>query len=412
MRVIIVGGGFAGINLALSLAHNIKFQVTLVDKNNYNFFPPFLYQVASSFFEPFQISNPFLELFSGKENLTFHKGELERVIPAENKIILSDGALEYDYLVLATGTKTNFFGIKNIENHALSMKTLEDAMALRRRLMQQTEKVSKAKASEEIKKALTFVIAGGGPAGVEVAGMLADIKKDVFKNAYPDLQKSGCEIYLVQKDPVLLPLMSEKSRRHAYRYLHDLGVKILLNTYVEDFSNDEVLLSSGAVIKTENLVWTAGIRGGILKGLPESVYGTDNRILVDGYNKVTGTYNIFAIGDICIETDVLEYPGGYPQVAQVAIQQGENLAKNFQLMAEHRDLEKFVYNDPGLSVITGRMSAVTGWNRFSIDLEGKLAWLMNMIVHWRPMTRHANRYKIFYYAVRSYLFKSQSFKRM
>ena len=412
MRVIIVGGGFAGINLALSLAHNIKFQVTLVDKNNYNFFPPFLYQVASSFFEPFQISNPFLELFSGKENLTFHRGELERVVPAENKIILSDGSLEYDYLVLATGTKTNFFGIKNIENHALSMKTLEDAMALRRRLMQQTEKVSKAAAQEEIKRALTFVIAGGGPAGVEVAGMLADIKKDVLKNSYPDLQKFGCEIYLVQKDPVLLPLMSEKSRLHAYRYLHDLGVKILLNTYVEDFSNDEVLLSSGAVIKTENLVWTAGIQGGILKGLPESVYGTDNRILVDSYNKVAGTYNIFAIGDICIETDVPEYPGGYPQVAQVAIQQGENLAKNFQLMAEHRELERFVYNDPGLSVITGRMSAVTGWNRFSIDLQGKLAWLMNMIVHWHPMTRHANRYKMLYYGVRSYLVKAQSFRRM
>jgi NADH dehydrogenase len=320
--------------------------------------------------------------------------------------------LEYDYLVLATGMKTNFFGIKNIENHALSMKTLEDAMALRRRLMQQIEKVSKINASEEIKKALTFVIAGGGPAGVEVAGMLADIKRDVLKHSYLDLQRAGCEIYLVQKDPVLLPLMSEKSRLHTYRYLHDLGVKILLNTYVQDFYNGEVLLSSGAVIKTENLVWTAGIQGGILKGLPESVYGTDNRILVDGYNKVADTYNIFAIGDICLETHAPGYPDGHPQVAQVAIQQGENLAKNFQLMAEHRELEKFVYKDPGFSVITGRMSAVTGWNRFNIDLAGRMAWFMNMIVHWRPMTRHANRYKMFYYGIRSYLFKSESFRRM
>lgn len=412
MRVIIVGGGFAGINLALSLAHNIKFQVTLVDKNSYNFFPPFLYQVASSFFEPSQISNPFLELFSGKENLTFYKGELERVVTAENKIILSDGSLEYDYLVLATGTKTNFFGIKNIENHALSLKTMEDAMALRDRLMQQAAKVSKAKASDEVKKTLTFVIAGGGPAGVEVAGMLANIKKDVLKYANSGLQRAGCEIYLVQKNTVLLPLMSEKSRRRAYGYLHDLGVKILLNTHVVDFSNGEVLLSSGAVIQTENLVWTAGTQGGMLRGLPENIYGMDNRILVDGYNKVAGTYNIFAIGDICLETDAPGYPDGHPQVAQVAIQQGENLAKNFQLMAEHRELEKFIYNDPGFSIITGKMSAVTGWNRFDIHMAGKLAWLMNMIVHWLPMTRHTNRYKMFYYGVRSYLFKRQSFKRM
>ncbi|MDQ6479088.1 NAD(P)/FAD-dependent oxidoreductase [Dyadobacter sp. LHD-138] len=412
MRVIIVGGGFAGINLALSLAHNIKFQVTLVDKNSYNFFPPFLYQVASSFFEPSQISNPFLELFSGKENLTFHKGKLERVISAENKIILSDGSLEYDYLVLATGTEANFFGIKNIENHALPIKTMEDAMALRSRLMQQTEKVLKSKASEEVKKALTFVIAGGGSTGVEVAGMLANIKKDVLKYSYSGLQGTACEIYLVQKDPVLLPLMPEISRLDAYRYLHDLGVKILLNTHVKDFVNDEVLLSSGAVIHTENLVWTAGTQGRMLKGLPGNIYGTDNRILVDGYNKVVGTYNIFAIGDMCLETDAPGYPDGHPQVAQVAIQQGENLAKNFQLMAEHRELEKFVYKDPGFSIITGKMSAVMGWNRFNIHLAGKLAWFMNMIVHWRPMTRHTNRYKMFYYGVRSYLFKSQFFRRM
>lgn len=412
MRVIIVGGGFAGINLALSLAHNIKFQVTLVDKNSYNFFPPFLYQVASSFFEPSQISNPFLELFSGKNNLTFHKGELERVIPAENKIILSDGSLEYDYLVLATGTETNFFGIKNIESRALSIKTMEDAMALRSRLMQQVEKVSKVKMPDEVNKVLTFVIAGGGPAGVEVAGMLANFKKDVLKYSYSGLQRAGCEIYLVQKDPVLLPLMLEKSRLDAYRYLHDLGVKILLNTHVEDFVNDEVLLSSGAVIQTENLVWTAGTQGRMLKGLPENIYGTDNRILVDGYNKVAGTYNIFAIGDICLETDALGYPDGHPQVAQVAMQQGENLAKNFQLMAEHQNLEKFVYREPGFSIVSGGMRAVMGWNRFNIQLAGKLAWLVNMIVHWRPMTRHTNRYKMFYYGVRSYLFKRQSFKRM
>jgi len=409
MKIIIVGGGFAGVKLALSLAHNIKFQVTLVDKNSYNFFPPFLYQVTSTFFEPFQISNPFLELFSGKENLSFYKGELQSVVQTENQIILDTGTLDYDYLVLATGTETNFSGAKNIRNNAFSMKTVEDAMALRKQLLQQTENAYLRKGKDELRKALTFVVAGGGASGVEMAALLAEIKKDILKNAYPNLSGEGCEIYLVQKDAVLLPAMSEKSRQHSFKFLQDLGVKILLNTHVQDFVNGEVILSSGTVIQTENLIWTAGVTGRKINGLPDDAYGKDNRINVDTYHKIFGTYNIFAIGDNCLETSSSEYPDGHPQVAQVAIQQGENLAKNFQLMAEQKELGKFIYKDPGISVVTGRMKAVTGWNRFNIHLTGKIAWVANIFVHWYPMTGHGNRFKMFIYGVRSYLFKHQSF---
>ena len=412
MKIIIVGGGFAGVRLALSLAHNIKFQVTLVDKNSYNFFPPFLYQVASKFFEPFQISSPFLELFSGKENLSFQKGELQRIEPTENQIILDNGTLDYDYLVLATGMEADFSGVKNIEENAFLMRTVDDAMALRKRLLLQIVKVSGMMEIDEFRRIMTFVVAGGGPSGVEMAALLADLKRDIFKISYPQLPADWCEIYLIQKDSVLLPTISDRSRQHSFKFLQDRGVKILLNTSVQDFRDGEVILSSGAVIQTENLIWTAGIKGRKFKGLADEVFGKQDRIRVDGYHKVVGTYNIFAIGDICLETDSAEYPEGHPQVAQVAIQQGENLARNFQLMAEQKGLGKFIYKDPGISLLTGRMKAVVGWNKFNIHLTGKIAWVANIFLHWYPMTGHVNRYKMAFYGIRSYLFKHQSLGKM
>lgn len=409
MKIIIVGGGFAGVKLALSLAHDIKFQVTLVDKNSYNFFPPFLYQVTSAFFEPFQISNPFLQLFSGKENLSFQKGVLQSIRPTENQIVLDTEILDYDYLVLATGTETHYSGISNIEQNAFSLKTIDDAMALRERLLQQSKKASDAKEPHEVKKMMTFVVAGGGPSGVEIASLLAEIKEDIIKKSDPKFSDNGCEIFLVQKDSVLLPAMSEKSGDYASKILQKSGVKILLNTYVQDYIGDKVLLSSGAAIPTANLIWTAGIKGKKVKGLDDEAYDKENRIKVDGYNKVYGTYNIFAIGDNCLETSSLEYPEGHPQVAQVAIQQGENLARNFQLMAEQKELRRFIYKDPGISVVTGRTKAVMNWKLLNIQLTGKRAWVTNFLVHWYPMTSHGSRLKIFFYGIRSYLFKQQSF---
>ncbi|MCF2443739.1 FAD-dependent oxidoreductase [Dyadobacter sp. CY345] len=409
MKIIIVGGGFAGVKLALSLAHDIKFQVTLVDKNSYNFFPQFLYQVASAFFEPFQISNPFLELFSGKENLSFQKGVLKSIRPTENQIVLDTETLDYDYLVLATGTETDYSGISNIEQNSFSLKTIDEAMALRERLLQQSKKASDTEEPQEIKKIMTFVVAGGGTSGVEIASLLAEIKRDINKKPARKFSDVACEIYLVQKDSVLLPAMSEKSGQHVSNFLQASGVKILLDTYVQDYLDDKVMLSSGAIIHTENLIWTAGIKGKKIHGLDDEVYGKGDRIRVDPYNKVFGTYNIFAIGDNCLETSSSEYPEGHPQVAQVAIQQGENLARNFQLMAEQKALQKFIYKDPGISVVTGRMRAVTSWNLLNIELTGKRAWATNFLFHWYPMMGHGNRLKIFFYGIRSYLFKQQSF---
>jgi len=409
MRVIIVGGGFAGINLALSLAHNIKFEVTLVDKNSYNFYPPFLYQVAASIFEPSQISNPFLKLFSGKDNLTFHRGEMESVIPDENKIVLSDGILEYDYLVLATGTVTNFFGNKNIQKHAFSLKTIEDAVLIQKRLLLQAENAFRAKDPVVAKAQLTFVIAGGGPSGVEVAAMLSGIRNNSLKKTYPHLR---AEIYLIEKNKNLLSAMTEKSQTDAWQYLRESGVKVILGAFVEDFSNANVLLSTDEVIKSENLIWMAGTEGRIIPGLAPEVYGKDNRILVDRFNKVKNTYNIFAIGDISLEMDRVEYPDGHPQVAQVAIQQGENLARNFQLMAEQQELGNFVYKNPGFSVVMGNMKAVTDLKRFSLNLKGILAWFVLVFLHWMPMTAHGSRLKMIYAGIQSSVLKKQSFRRL
>jgi len=411
MKIIIVGGGFAGVKLALSLAHNIKFEVILVDKNSYNFFPPFLYLVTSTFFEPSQISNPFQELFSGKENLSFFQGELKKIIPIENQIYLDTGVLKYDYLVLATGTETNFSGSENVRRNAFSMKTIEDAMALRQRLLRQSEMSALHSESEGLEKMNRYVVAGGGSSGVEAAAMLGEIKRDVIKQASFNLSDDGCEIYLIQKDAVLLPEMPPRLQQHTLELLQSLGVKVLLNTFVKDLVNGEIILSSGETLKSENLVWTAGTKARKINGLPDDIYGKGDRIHVDCYNKVEGTYNIYAIGDICLETSSTAYPEGHPQVAQVAIQQGENLARNFQWMAEQKKLGKFIYNDPGLSLITGRMEAIAGWNRFNIQLTGKLAWMANVLVHWYPMTAHTNRFRMLFFGVKSYLFKQQSFRK-
>lgn len=406
MRIIIVGGGFAGINLALSLAHNIKFQVLLVDKNSSNFFPPFLYQITKSFLEPSQISNPFLKLFSGKDNLVFHQGELERVVPTENKIVLRDGELEYDYLVLATGTETNFSGLKNLAEHAFPLKTLEDSLKIRKHLSHQIEKASASTSEDEIYKLLTLVIAGGGASGVELSATLAEAKRKIIHKKYPELSKYRQSIFLIERQPEILSVMPEISKVNMARYLNQIGIEVLHDTDVIDFTDSKVLLSSGDSIETENLFWTAGTKGRKIRGFSTSVYGKDNRILVDRFNKVVDSYNIFSIGDMCLQEDSDNFPGGHPQVAQVAIQQGINLAKNFQRMAEQQPLEKFVYDDPGYSLNLGEMKAVAHLNRFNLDFNGITAWLISLFVHRLPMTRHGSQAKMLYYTLQSYLFKS------
>jgi len=281
MNIVIVGGGFAGVNLALDLAKSKKFEVTLVDKNNYNFFPPLIYQVATAFLEPSSISYPFRKLFSGKENLHFRLGELQRVVPGENKIILHNGELAYDILVFATGAETNFLGMENVKRNATPMKTLEDAISMRNKLLMQMEQATLSTDPAEIKKLLTVVIAGGGPTGVEISGMFAEMRNGILRKEYPELAGKGSEIYLVDGSEALLSPMSKASQEDTYKDLSKLGVKIRLNTHVSDFVDDKVYFSEGDSIDAKTLIWAARVTGRVFEGIPAEAYGRGRRLLVD-----------------------------------------------------------------------------------------------------------------------------------
>lgn len=410
MNIVIVGGGFAGVNLALDLAKSRKFDVTLVDKNNYNFFPPLIYQVATAFLEPSSISYPFRKLFSGKENLHFRLGELQSVVPGENKIVLHNGELSYDFLVFATGAETNFFGMENVKRNATPMKTLEDAISMRNKLLTQMEQATLSEDPAEIKKLLTVVIAGGGPTGVEISGMFAEMRNGILRKEYPELAGKGSEIYLVDGSEALLSPMSKASQEDTYKDLSKLGVKIRLNTHVSDFVDDKVYFSEGDSIDAKTLIWAAGVTGRAFEGIPAEAYGRGRRLLVDAYNKVNSTYNIYAIGDCCLQTTDEGFPSGHPQVAQVAIQQGKNLARNFGLIAEHQAQRAFKYNDKGSMAIIGRAKAVVDLPSPKVHFKGVIAWLAWLFIHLISLINHRNRMKTLYNWMVAYFTKDQSLR--
>ncbi|MCF0063617.1 NAD(P)/FAD-dependent oxidoreductase [Dyadobacter chenwenxiniae] len=410
MKIVIVGGGFAGVNLALDLAKHNKFEVTLVDKNNYNFFPPLIYQVATAFLEPSSISYPFRKLFKGKGNLAFRLGELQSVVTTENKIILSNGELGYDYLVFATGAETNFFGMENVKRNATPMKTVEDAIGMRNRLLQQMERATISEDPEEVRKLLTVVIAGGGPTGVEISGMFAEMRNGILRQEYPELAGKGSEIYLVDGGDALLSPMSEASQKDTYEALRKLGVKIKLNTHVSDFVDDKVCFSEGECIEAKTLIWAAGVTGKVFEGIPPEAYGRGRRMLVDAYNKLIGSYNIYAIGDASLQQTDPNFPNGHPQVAQVAIQQGKTLAQNFRRLAEHQPLKPFAYHDKGSMAIIGRAKAVVDMPSPKLHFKGVIAWLAWLFIHLISLINHRNRIKTLYNWMVAYFTKDQSLR--
>jgi NADH dehydrogenase len=410
MKIVIIGGGFAGINLSLDLAKNKHYEVVLVDKNNYNFFPPLIYQVATAFLEPSSISYPFRKLFRGKENLHFRLGELLRIIPEQNKVILSNGELDYDALVLATGAETNFFGMQRVKENAIAMKTLDDAIEMRNKLLQQMEQATISQDAEDVKKRLTVVIAGGGPTGVEVSGVFAEMRNGILRKEYPELAGRGSEIYLVDGGAALLSPMSEQSQKDTYDALRSMGVIIKLNTHVKDFVDDTVILGNGETIPTKTLIWAAGVTARIFEGIPTECYGRGKRLLVDEYNKLNGTSNIYAIGDTSMQLTDPAFPAGHPQVAQVAIQQGKNLARNFKNMANQRPLEPFSYHDKGSMAIIGRNKAVVDLPKPKLHFKGFIAWCAWLFIHLVSLITYRNRVRTLYNWMIAYFTNDQSLR--
>jgi NADH:ubiquinone reductase (H+-translocating) len=391
-KVVVVGGGFAGMNFIKRLSNDPRFLITLVDINNYHFFPPLLYQVATAFIEPSNISYPFRRMFQEKPNLRFHLGRLLKINHIENIIETDTATLQYDYLVLALGTETNYFGMENVRQNALPMKTIGDSLNLRNHVLLSMERAVRAVDKTHREKYLTIVIAGGGPSGVEVAGMLAEMGHNIATKEYPEITDLKSYIHLIDASPALLGPMSKVAQEEAFRVLTKLGVHIKLNTAVKDYTDGTVLLSNGETISTNTLIWTSGVIGRELIGLPSDVIVRGRRIAVDEYNRAKGIENIFALGDIAFQTSDPGFPNGHPQVAQVAIQQGELLAANLKKI-ESKELSKaFRYNDKGSMAIISKLKAVADLPGFSFT--GFFAWLIWLFIHIIPIAGFRNKIKL------------------
>lgn len=388
-KIVVVGGGFAGVNLVKRLANEDRFQVTLVDQNNFHSFTPLLYQVGMAFIEPSNICYPFRRLFQEKDNLRYHMGCFIRVHPEARQIELTTGLLDYDYLVLAIGTQSNYFGMDNVKKNAWPLKTISDATNLRNHLLLNMEKAVQTQDPDVRQTLLNIVIAGGGPTGVEVAGMLAEMARHLAPREYPEISGIRPPIFLIEAAPVLLGPMSKKSQGEATRVLRKLGVNIKLNVAVKDYVNGNVLLSNGESIPTNALIWTSGVVGREVPGLPADVVGRGRRILVDEYNRVKGTDNIFAIGDISLQAHDENFPQGHPQLAQVAIQQGKTLAENLKRQLGSQPLKAFVYDNKGTMAIISKYEAVADLPKGFV--KGFLAWLIWLFIHLIPITSFRNK---------------------
>jgi len=408
-RIVIVGGGFAGLRFAEQLFGNKFYEVILVDKNNYNYFTPLLYQVATSFLDPSSISYPFRKLFRD-QGIGFRMGELLKVDLASKKLILNDGELFYDYLVFAAGTKTNFFGNETIKDNVLALKGIDDALHMRNQLIKSRELASVEKDPAERQALLNVVVAGGGPTGVEVAGMLAEMKKFVLEKDYPELKGLQGQIYIVDAQPNLLAPMSQKTHQETREILEGLGVIVKLNTRVLSYDKSEVVFSDGHVIKAKTLIWAAGVTALRFEGIPENCLGLGGRMVTDVYNQVLGLENVYAIGDISIQETDVAYPKGHPQLAQPAIQQGHRLAKNFIAQAKDKPLKPFKYFDRGNMAIIGRNHAVADLLKNKLHFRGFLGLMSWLFIHLISLVSYDNKIKTFYNWTVAYLTSDQSLR--
>lgn len=360
--------------------------------------------------EPSSISYPFRKFFAGKKNLNFRLGEVLKVDQAENKVILNNGELFYDKLVFASGAETSFFGMENVEKNAIPMKTLNDAIEMRNKLLQNMEKAVLTKNIRERRKLLTVVVAGGGPTGVEVSGMLAEMRNGILRKEYPELETAASNLYLVDGGNALLSPMSKASQKDTYNALTKMGVVVKLNTRVTDFKDDTVYFANGETIATKNLIWAAGVSAKQFDGIALESYGRGRRMATNAYNRVELTQNIFAIGDTSIMLTDEDFPNGHPQVAQVAIQQGKNLAKNFVNILRNKPLEAFKYNDKGSMAIIGKNKAVVDIPKPKLHFKGFFAWMVWLFIHLISLITYRNRFKTFYNWMVAYFAKDQSYR--
>ena len=375
-RVVIAGGGFGGLKLARKLKSN-KFQIVLLDKNNHHIFQPLLYQVATAGIEPSAISFPFRKIFKKREHFHIRICEAQRVIPENNLLETSIGTLAYDYLVISTGCDTNYFGNASMARQTMALKNTSEALFNRNQILDSFEQAQNTGNEEERKRLMTFAIVGGGATGIELAGALAEMRKFVLPQDFPDLDINEMRIILIDASPHLLSAFSDASSRDVDDNLHNRDVEIRLNARVVSYENNELVLSDGT-IETKNVFWVAGVKANSIQGLPAEAYGPGNRLKVDSYNRLVDFPDIFAIGDTALMVSS-EYPKGHPQVVQPAIQQARNLIYNLHRMEEGLPLRPFIYRNKGSMATIGRNHAVVELEK--LRFGGFPAWAVWLFIH-------------------------------
>ena len=403
-KIIVIGGGFAGLQFAKKLNGSRTKKLVMIDKANHHMFQPLFYQVACGRIEPSNISFPFRKIFQRSKNIQFRMTEVKQIIPSENKIITEDHVFHYDKLVIATGCKTNFFGNQKMENLAFGMKNTQEAISIRNHVLLTFEKLIIEKSRSDDGN-WNIVIVGSGPTGVELAGAFAEMKREILPRDYPRMNFDDLEIILVSSTEKPLAVMSEESQEKSEKYLKDLGVRFISNDRVTDYDGDRVYLSSGNIIPSNNVIWAAGVTGNIIEGLTENSV-KNNRYIVDRYNKIVGFDDIYAIGDIAyMETP--KYPNGHPQVANVAINQGKNLAKNFLKKSEN-EWQPYEYDDKGSMATIGKHRAVVDLPKFKF--QGIFAWYFWMFLHLMLILSVRNKLAIFFNWMWSYINRDSSLR--
>tara|TARA_R110000868_G_scaffold117587_2_gene312123 strand:- start:1707 stop:3005 length:1299 start_codon:yes stop_codon:yes gene_type:complete len=399
-RIIIIGGGFAGISLAKELSKK-EVQVVLLDKNNYHTFQPLLYQVSTGGLEPDSIAYPIRKILKDYPNFFFRLANVELVTPEKKELTTNIGVIKYDYLVLATGSQTNFFGNTEIEKNGMVMKSIPESLNLRSLILENFEQALLTDDLHKRDALMNFVIVGGGPTGVELAGALAEIKKGILPKDYPDLDTRRAQINLIQSGDRILKEMSEKASKKAEDFLEALGVQVWKNVRVKSYDGKLVTTQTELSFEAATLVWAAGVKGASIKGLDaEELLIRGNRLKVNEYNQVVGYEEIFAIGDIA-GMELEEYPCGHPMMAQPAIQQGRNLGHNLIALLENKTLKPFVYKDKGSMATIGRNKAVVDLKNFKF--QGVFAWFVWMFVHLFFLIGFRNRMVVFVNWVYNYV---------
>ena len=404
-RIVIIGGGFAGVQLIKRLK-NKPVRITLIDKQNFHSFQPLLYQVASARVEPASISFPFRKLFQGFKNFDYRMAVVERVDTEQKQVITDTGNIKYDHLVIATGCTTNFFGNNELMKHALPMKAMSEAIEIRNRILLDFEEYATA-SSEEREKLMNIIIVGAGPTGVELSGAFAELKNDVLPKDYPKVDFSGLDIILLEGSPNTLANMSDDSKKMSRKYLENLGVRVKTEVILQSYDGHFATLSNGEIIPCKNLIWSAGVMGNVVEGVTERENLMRSRYIVDRYNAIQNMENVYALGDVAyMETPL--YPKGHPQVANVAINQAKNLAQNFLNSMNDKPLTEYEYKDLGMMATIGKNKAVVDLKY--IHFQGFVAWVVWMFLHLMLILSVRNKVIIFINWAWAYITKDTSLR--